>query len=229
MFLDFFYLLRQYKIPVSITEWMSLMQALSQGFAYASLDRFYVLARALLVKNVSYYDAYDLAFKEAFGAIDTPAEIVDEILVWLQNPQVLGDLTAEQLAMLRQLDVEALRARFAERLRQQQERHDGGSRMIGTGGTSPFGSHGQHPAGVRLGGGNGQRSAVQVAEDRRYQNYRHDRALDIRQIQMALKKLRYLQRVGQAEELDVDATIDQTCRNGGEIEGCVPGIVRLRG
>src|SRR5688500_15070201 len=132
MFLDFFYLLRQYKIPVSITEWMSLMQALSQGFAYASLDRFYVLARALLVYDVSYYDAYDLAFKEAFRHINTPAEMADEILAWLQNPQALGDLTAEQLAVLRQLDLEALRARFAERLREQQERHDGGSRMIGT-------------------------------------------------------------------------------------------------
>jgi uncharacterized protein with von Willebrand factor type A (vWA) domain len=218
MFLDFFYHLRRHRIPVSITEWMSLMRALSEGYAHASLDRFYVLARALLVKDVGYYDAYDLAFKETFKGIETPAEIVDELLNWLQDPKGLEGLTPEQLAMLPKLDLEALRELFAERLKEQQERHDGCNRWIGTGGTSPFGNSGKNPAGIRIGGEGGQRSAVQVAEDRRYQNYRHDRTLDIRQTQMALKKLRYLQRLGAEEELDLEETIDQTCRNGGEIE-----------
>jgi uncharacterized protein with von Willebrand factor type A (vWA) domain len=218
MFLDFFYNLRRHGIPVSITEWMALMRALSEGYAHASLERFYVLARALLVKDVGCYDAYDLAFKDTFQGIETPAEIVDEILNWLQDPKVLEGLTPEQLAMLPKLDLEALRECFAERLKAQQERHDGGNRWIGTGGTSPFGSHGKNPAGIRVGGEGGQRSAVQVAEDRRYQNYRHDRTLDMRQTQMALKKLRYLQRLGTEEELDLEETIDQTCRNGGEIE-----------
>jgi hypothetical protein len=218
MFLDFFYSLRRHRIPVSITEWMALMRALSEGYAHASLERFYVLARALLVKDVGFYDAYDLAFKETFEGIETPAEIVDEILHWLRDPQVLEGLTPEQLAMLPKLDLEALRQLFAERLKEQQGRHDGGNRWIGTGGTSPFGHHGKHPAGIRVGGEGGQRSAIQVAEDRRYQNYRHDRTLDIRQTQMALKKLRYLQRLGTEEELDLEETIDQTCRNGGEIE-----------
>jgi uncharacterized protein with von Willebrand factor type A (vWA) domain len=218
MFLDFFYNLRRHRIPVSITEWMALMQALSEGYAHASLERFYVLARALLVKDVGFYDAYDLAFQETFQGIETPAEIVDEILNWLRDPQVLEGLTPAQLAMLPKLDLEALRQLFAERLKEQQGRHDGGNRWIGTGGTSPFGHNGQHPAGIRVGGEGGQHSAIQVAEDRRYQNYRHDRTLDIRQTQMALKKLRYLQRLGTEEELDLEATIDQTCRNGGEIE-----------
>ncbi len=218
MFLDFFYNLRRHRIPVSITEWMALMRALSEGFAHASLERFYVLARALLVKDVGFYDAYDLAFKDTFQGIETPAEIVDEILNWLQDPKVLEGLTPEQLAMLPKLDLEALRELFAERLKEQQERHDGGNRWIGTGGTSPFGNNGKNPAGIRVGGEGGQRSAVQVAEDRRYQNYRHDRTLDIRQTQMALKKLRYLQRIGTEEELNLEETIDQTCRNGGEIE-----------
>ncbi|ETW93710.1 MAG: hypothetical protein ETSY1_38030, partial [Candidatus Entotheonella factor] len=218
MFLDFFYNLRRHRIPVSITEWMALMRALSEGFAHASLERFYVLARALLVKDVGFYDAYDLAFKETFQGIETPAEIVDEILNWLQDPKALEGLTPEQLAMLPKLDLEALRELFAERLKEQQERHDGGNRWIGTGGTSPFGNNGKNPAGIRVGGEGGQRSAIQVAEDRRYQNYRHDRTLDIRQTQMALKKLRYLQRIGAEEELNLDETIDQTCRNGGEIE-----------
>jgi uncharacterized protein with von Willebrand factor type A (vWA) domain len=218
MFLNFFYNLRRHQIPVSITEWMALMRALGEGYAYASLDRFYVLARALLVKDVGFYDAYDLAFKETFQGIETPAEIVDEMLKWLQDPKVLSGLTPEQLAMLPKLDLEALRELFAERLKEQQERHDGGNHWIGTGGTSPFGNHGKNPAGIRVGGEGGQRRAVQVAEDRRYQNYRHDRTLDIRQTQMALKKLRYLQRLGTEEELDLEETIDQTCRNGGEIE-----------
>ena len=218
MFLDFFYTLRRHKILVAPTEWRVLMQALSLGFAHTSLERFYTLARSLLVKDVSYYDAYDLAFKEAFHGITTPDAIIEEILAWLQDPHTLAHLTPEQLAWLHELDLEALRALFAQRLREQQERHDRGSRMIGTGGTSHFGQHGQHPKGIRVGGEGGQRSAVQVAEERHYENYRRDRTLDIRQIQVALKKLRNLKRLGAEEELDLDETIDQTCRNGGEIE-----------
>jgi uncharacterized protein with von Willebrand factor type A (vWA) domain len=218
VFLDFFYTLRHYRIPVSVTEWMALMQALSQGLGYASLDRFYILARALLVKDVGYYDAYDLAFQETFQGIATPMEIVEEILAWLQHPQTLATRSPEQLALLPHLDLETLRQLFAERLREQQERHDGGNRMLGTGGTSPFGPHGQHPAGIRLERGGGQGTAVQVAEARRYENYRHDRTLDLRQLQLALKKLRHLQRLGGEDELDLDATVDEACRNGGDIE-----------
>jgi uncharacterized protein with von Willebrand factor type A (vWA) domain len=218
MFLDFFFTLRRHKIPVSLTEWMLLMQALQQGFAGASLERFYTLARALLVKDVSYYDAYDVAFQETFRGIETPDDILDDVLAWLQDPQTLEELTPEQLAMLSRLDLQALRQLFAERLRQQQERHDGGNRMIGTGGTSPFGTNGRHPAGLRIGGKGGQRSAIQVAEERQFQNYRHDRTLDTRQIQVALKKLRHLRRVGSEEELDLEATVDKTCNNGGDIE-----------
>lgn len=218
MFLDFFYTLRRYRIPVSVTEWMALMQALSQGLGHASLERFYILARALLVKDVGYYDAYDLAFQETFQGIATPMEIVEDILAWLQHPQALAALSPAQLRLLTPLDLDTLRQLFAERLREQQERHDGGNRMVGTGGTSPFGQHGQHPTGIRLGEGGGQGTAVQVAEARRYENYRHDRTLDLRQLQLALKKLRHLQRLGGADELDLDATVDETCRNAGDIE-----------
>jgi uncharacterized protein with von Willebrand factor type A (vWA) domain len=218
MFLDFFYTLRRHKIPVAPTEWRVLMQALSLGLAHTSLERFYTLARSLLVKDVSYYDAYDLAFKEAFHGITTPEAILDEILTWLQDPHTLAHLTPAQLDLLHQLDLEALRELFAQRLREQQERHDRGNRMIGTGGTSPFGHYGKHSKGMRVGGDGGQRSAVQVAQERHYENYRRDRTLDIRQMQVALKKLRHLKRLGAEEELDLEETIDQTCRNGGEIE-----------
>jgi uncharacterized protein with von Willebrand factor type A (vWA) domain len=218
MFLDFFYTLRRHKIPVTLTEWRALMQALSMGFAQTSLERFYTLARALLVKDVSYYEAYDQAFKEAFRGIRTPDAILDEIVAWLQDPTTLAHLTPEQLTLLQQLDLEALRALFVQRLQEQQERHDRGDRMIGTDGTAPFGQHGKHPTGLRVEGEGGQHSAVQVAEEHRYENYRRDRTLDIRQIQVALKQLRHLKRLGAEEELDLEETIDQTCRNGGEIQ-----------
>jgi hypothetical protein len=214
MFLHFFYALRRQKIPVSLTEWMLLVQALSQGLAQSSLQRFYTLARALLVKDVSYYDAYDIAFREAFQGIETPMEILEELLAWLQNPQALSGMEA---ALLDGLDLHALRQLLEQRLREQRERHDGGNRMIGTGGTSPFGHHGKHPAGIRIGGQGGQRSAVQIAEERQFQNYRHDQTLDIRHIQVALKRLRHLQRLGLDEELDLEETVAETCKNGGEI------------
>jgi uncharacterized protein with von Willebrand factor type A (vWA) domain len=197
---------------------MLFMQALSQGLADSSLQRFYTLARALLVKDISYYDAYDVAFREAFQGIETPAEILEELLAWLQNPQALSPLAHERQALFAGLDLQALRQLLAQRLREQRERHDSGNRMIGTGGTSPFGQRGQYPAGVRIGGQGGQRSAVQIAEARQFENYRHDRTLDIRHIQVALKKLRRLQRMGLDEELDLDETVRETCKNGGEIE-----------
>ncbi len=218
MFFDFFHALRRHKVPVSLTEWMTLMEALNQGFAYASLQRFYTLARSLLVKDVGYYDAYDLAFQEAFRGIETPEDILTEVLAWLQDPHTLEHLKPEQLALLAKLELQRLRELFAERLREQKVRHDGGNQMIGTGGTSPFGHNGKHPSGVRIGGRGSQRSAVQVAEERQFENYRNDRILDIRQIQVALRKLRHLKRVGLEEELDLTETIDQTCKNGGEIE-----------
>ena len=218
MFVDFFFALRRQKVPVSLTEWMLLMRALSQGYAHTSLQRFYTLARAILVKDVGYYDAYDLAFQEVFRGIETPEEILAEVLDWLQNPQTLEALTPEQLALLSRLDLETLRQLLAQRLQEQHERHDGGNRMIGTGGTSPFGHNGQHPSGIRLGGTGGQRSAIQIAEERQFENYRNDRTLDTRQVQVALKKLRHLRRIGLEEELDLEETIDETCKNGGEIE-----------
>jgi hypothetical protein len=215
MFLHFFYALRRQKVPVSLTEWMLFVQALSQGLAQSSLQRFYTLARALLVKDISYYDAYDVAFREAFQGIETPVELLEELLAWLQNPQALSGMAA---ALLDGLDLQALCQLLEQRLREQRERHDGGNRMIGTGGTSPFGHHGKHPAGIRIGGQGGQRSAVQIAEERQFQNYRHDQTLDIRHIQVALKRLRHLQRLGLDEELDLEKTVAETCKNGGEIE-----------
>lgn len=218
MFFDFFHALRRHNVPVSLTEWMLFMEALSQGFAHASLQRFYTLARSLLVKDVGYYDAYDMAFQEVFRGVETPEDMLTQVLAWLQDPHTLEHLNAEQLNLLSKLDLQRLRELFATRLREQKARHDGGNRMIGTGGTSPFGHHGTHPSGVRVGGEGGQRGALQVAAARQFANYRNDRVIDTRQIQVALRKLRHLKRVGSEAELDLAETVDQTCKNGGEIE-----------
>lgn len=218
IFLEFFYLLRTLKVPVSITEWLTLMRALDEGHALSSLNVFYHLARALLVKSETFYDQYDQAFYACFGKIATPPEITDEVLEWLENPLNRLELDEEEMARLKRYDLETLREMFEERLKEQDERHDGGGRWIGTGGTSPFGHSGAHPAGIRIGGPGGGGSAIQVASERKFKNYRTDVVLDVRQMKVALKRLRHFQRVGPEDELDLDQTIDETCKNGGEIE-----------
>ncbi len=218
MFASFFYTLRKHKVSVSLMEWMTLMEALSKGYAFSSLTNFYYLARAILVKSETHYDQYDVAFKEYFHGIETPEEIANQILDWLQEPIRRLEISPEEIAQLEKMNWEELMKTFEERLREQKERHNGGSRWIGTGGTSPFGHSGRNPAGIRIGGSAWGRSAVQVAAERHFQNYRSDVVLDIRQMQLALKELRQLSRVGPKEELNLRGTIDATCKNAGELE-----------
>ena len=218
MFLDFFFMLRNNKIPVSITEWMVLMKALNHGYAFSSITNFYYLARSILVKSESYYDQYDLVFYHYFGRLDTPEEIREKVLEWLNDPINELRLSEAEMAHLDRLSLEDLRKKLEDRLREQKEAHHGGSKWIGTGGTSPFGHGGSHPSGIRIGGRRGGGMAIQVAAERRYRNYRTDVTLDVRQIKLALKKLRQFSRVGPEDELDIGATIDETCKNGGEIE-----------
>ncbi len=218
MFTDFLYHLRAFGLKVSLTEWLALLQALAEGHARANLAVFYHLARAVLVKNETYYDTYDRAFASFWDGIEAQFDVTDELLEWLENPILPRDLTPEELASLETWDLDELRRRFEERMKEQKERHDGGNKWIGTGGTSPFGHGGQHPAGVRVGGRGGGRSAVQVASDRRFRNLRNDRVLDTRQIGVALRRLRKLGKGEGPEELDLDATIDKSAREAGEIE-----------
>lgn len=217
MLIPFLYILRAFKVPVGTQEWLYLMDALSQDLAESSLTRFYYLARAILVKSESYYDAFDQAFLTCFRGQTEDLDIRQEILDWLDRmvepgarPQLPKGITP--------LDLEELRKKFKERLKEQTEEHHGGNHWIGTGGTSPFGHSGAHPSGIRIGGPGGGRSAVQVAEERRYQNYRQDRILDTRQLKVALKRLRRLDRLGGAEELNMDKTIKKTCDNAGDID-----------
>jgi len=217
LFTDFFFHLRGYGLNVSLTEWLSLMKALATGHSRADLTVFYNLARSLLVKRETDFDLYDRAFASFFRELEDEVHIDEEVMAWLEDPR-LPEISKEDLARLEALDFDELRRRFEKTLEEQDERHDGGNRWIGTGGTSPFGHRGTHPSGVRIGGEGGARSAVQVASERRFRNLRSDRILDTRQIGLALRRLRRLARDSGPEELDLDLTIDQSARNGGEID-----------
>jgi uncharacterized protein with von Willebrand factor type A (vWA) domain len=217
MFVDFFYHLREFGLKVSTTEWLALMRALCEGHARANLNTFYHLARCLLVKRESDYDNYDRAFASFFSGIESGLDIDEKLLEWLENP-IVPNISDEDREKMRAFDLEELASRLRELLEEQKERHDGGNRWIGTGGTSPFGHSGEHPTGIRVGGGGGGRTAVQVAGSRRYRNLRSDRILDTRQIGLALRRLKRLNKDEGPEELDLDETIDHSAKNAGEIE-----------
>jgi uncharacterized protein with von Willebrand factor type A (vWA) domain len=217
--IDFLYELRRHDVHVSTHEWMALMDALALGLHDSSLDGFYRVARSVCVKDVAQYDAFDEAFLAYFKDVHVDAlALTEELLRWLDNPAPPRPLSDEEKALLEAMDLERLRELFEQRLREQKERHDRGNRWIGTGGTSPFGHGGARPGGMRVGGAGGARSAMQVAGERRYRAYRKDVVLDVRQIDVALRDLRQLGREGAEEELDLDDTIDETCRNAGELE-----------
>ncbi|HSD09455.1 MAG TPA: VWA domain-containing protein, partial [Candidatus Binatia bacterium] len=220
MFLDLFYGLRAEGVPVSIQEWKTLLCAVEEGLHGSSLLRFYHLGRGCLVKSETYFDAYDRVFARVFRGVEGALgdEVTAEILEWLRDPKNFPNLSPEQLAELERLSSEELMRRFLETLEKQTERHDGGDRWVGTGGKSPFGHGGQHPSGIRVGGPGVGRSAMKVAAERRFRDYRTDRILDVRSIKVSLRRLRQLTRLGEATELDLDETIDETCRNAGEIE-----------
>jgi uncharacterized protein with von Willebrand factor type A (vWA) domain len=218
MFTGFLYHLRGYGLPVSSTEWLALMESLYRGHARSNLSAFYHLSRALLVKKEAQFDLFDRAFASYFEGLEDTFELDEELWKWLEQPELPRELTPEELEQLKALDLDELREQFEERLKEQDERHDGGNKWVGTGGTSPFGNGGTHPTGVRVGGTGGGRTAVQVAEDRRYRNLRTDRILDTRQVSVALRRLRRLARGDGPEELQLQKTIDKSAREGGEID-----------
>src|SRR5215470_10575207 len=220
MFLDLFYGLRDEGVPVAIQEWQAFLRALEEGLHGCSLLRFYHLGRACLVKSETYFDAYDRVFARVFKGVEGKFgdEVTDRLVEWLREAKDLPELTPEQLAALERLSSDELMRRFLETLAEQTERHDGGGRWVGTGGRSPYGNNGTHPTGIRVGGTSRSRSAMKVAEERRFADYRTDLTLDIRQMRVALRRLRQLTRTGLASELDLDETVDETCRNAGEIE-----------
>lgn len=218
-FVPFLYELRARKVKVGAQEAVALAKALGMGLHDSSLDGFYHLARAICVHRESDLDKFDEAFLAHFKGITTESmQLVDELEEWLKDPANRKELSAEELAALQSIDMEALKKLFEERMKEQKGRHQGGSHWIGSGGTSPFGQQGQNPSGLRVGAQGGGRSAMGIADARKYKPYRSDIILDIRQIEVALRKLRAFQREGLQDELDIDGTIDATAKNAGELE-----------
>lgn len=218
VFLDLFYELREEGVPVAIQEWMTFLEGLDKGLHGSSLSRFYHLARACLVKSEVYFDGFDRAFLKVFEGVEGMLDIETEVMDWLNDPKNFEGLSEEQREMLERLSSDELMQKFLETLAEQTERHDGGGKWVGTGGHSPYGHGGEHPTGIRVGGPGKNRSAMKVAEERRFKDYRTDETLDLRQTKVALRRLRQLTRTGAAIELDLDESIDETCRNAGEIE-----------
>jgi uncharacterized protein len=220
MFLGFFYTLRAHKIPVGLHEWLAVLAAMVHGFDDASLNKFYHLCRALVVKREAHYDAYDRAFALYFH--DERRQhiqefLADELLRWLAEPippRMLSDEELAQLKRMEAMDIADLERTLRERLAEQRKRHDGGNKWVGTGGTSPFGNGGQNPQGIRVGGDGGGRSAVRVAGERRFENLRADRTLDVRSFGVALRKLRRLAQTEGPLELDVEDSVRESGRQG---------------
>jgi len=220
VFVDFIYALRARGVPAGTQEAVNLARALAHGLHDSSLDGFYAVARAVLVHDEAHLDDFDVAFAEHFRGVYAEAKAVtDELIEWLKNARERRELSPEELEAMERLDLDELQRRFEERLREQNERHDGGNYWIGTGGTSPFGRGGVHPTGMRVGpaGGGGQ-GAMKSADARRYRPYRSDVVLDVRHLEVALRKLRAFTRDGGAPEVDVVATIERTAKNAGELD-----------
>lgn len=218
MLIDFFYTLKNAKIPVSIKEFLILLEALQKHVITPSLDNFYYLARTTLVKDEAHYDKFDKAFGLYFKGIQTIFDKNPEIpLDWLVQ-RMKRDLTPEQLAQLEKFGYDKLMDRIKELLEEQKGRHEGGNKWIGTGGTSPFGHGGTNPEGIRMGGSGGNRTAVKVWEARSYRDYDDERELNTRNIKVALRRLRRFAREGMAEELALDDTIRATANNAGYLD-----------
>ena len=221
MLLSFFYLLRQGGMQTSITEWLALLEAMKRGLAGQSVDSFYYLARTTLVKDESQLDRFDRIFGAYFkGVDDALGDLFEDIPEeWLRRQAELL-LTDEERAQIESLGGfgELMRA-LQERLDEQQDRHEGGSKWIGTAGTSPFGAYGYNPEGVRIGQqGSRHRSAVKVWDRREYRNLDDSIELGTRNIKVALRRLRKFAREGAADQLDLVDTIDKTARNAGLLD-----------
>jgi uncharacterized protein with von Willebrand factor type A (vWA) domain len=218
VFLEFFYALREAGLKVTLQEWRMLLTCLEHGLHESRLEGFYHVARSCLVKSESDFDTFDQVFASYFEGIEGFVDLPPELLDWLADPKPFEELTEEMRAALEHLDIDELMRRFQETMDEQDERHDGGSRWVGTGGRSPFGHGGEHPTGIRVGGPGKNRTAMKVAEERHFEDYRTDVALDVRNTKLALRRLRQLTRTDGPDELDIDGTIDKTCREAGEIE-----------
>jgi uncharacterized protein with von Willebrand factor type A (vWA) domain len=217
MLIDFFYSLRAARLPVSLKEFLTLLEGLKAGVVEPSIDEFYQFARLALVKDETLYDRFDRAFGAYFKGVeqlDLALELPDD---WLRRT-LEREFTPEQRAALEAMDWDELMETLKKRLDEQKERHEGGSKWIGTNGTSPFGHGGVNPRGVRIGGPGKEKSAVKVWERRAFRDYDETAEIGTRGMQLALRRLRRFAREGAAEELDLDTTIHATAANAGLLD-----------
>jgi len=232
MLIDFFYTLRAAKLPVSVKEFLTLLEALKLGVVGPKtpqsddsaapsgykIDDFYFLSRATLVKDEKHYDKFDRAFAAYFKGIELVTDFTKDIpLGWLKKTLELN-LSPEEKAAIEKMGWDELMDTLKKRLEEQKERHEGGSKWIGTGGTSPFGHGGYNPQGIRIGGAGKNKSAVKVWEQRAYKDYDDTQELGTRNIKVALRRLRKFAREGHVEELDLGGTIRATAANAGYLD-----------
>ena len=219
MLTDFFYHLRAHKLPVSVQEYLTLLETLRSGVMPPTLDDFYHVARMTLVKDETLFDRYDQAFGAFYRQLEAALPADKEIpLDWLLK-DFQRHLTPEEKAAIQKHGWDKLMELFKQRLEEQQERHSGGNKWIGTGGTSAFGHGGYHPEGIRVGGPSaGHRTAVKVWEKREFRDYDDQQELGTRNFKMALRRLRRFAREGAELELDLDDTIRSTARNAGFLD-----------
>jgi len=218
MLIDFFFTLKDARVPVSIKEFLLLLEALSKDVITPSIDEFYYLARTTLVKDEANFDKFDKAFGVYFHGAQTLFEKAPEIpLDWLIK-RLQRELTPEQKAQIEKFGYDKLMDRLKELLDEQKGRHEGGNKWIGTGGTSPFGHGGVNPEGIRIGGEGGNRTAVKVWDARAFRDYDSERELGTRNIKVALRRLRQFAREGLEEELALDDTIRATANNAGWLD-----------
>ncbi|MDQ7969122.1 MAG: VWA domain-containing protein [Oxalicibacterium faecigallinarum] len=218
MLIDFFYTLRNGGVPVSIKEFLILLEALERRIVDCSFDDFYYLARLTLVKDEAHFDKFDRAFALYFKGIEAGFDEKAEIpLDWLIK-RAMRELSPEDKARLEKFGYDKLLDRLKELLKEQKERHEGGNKWIGTGGTSPFGHGGYNPEGIRIGGESTHRRAIKVWEERSFRDYDASREIGTRNIKVALRRLRRFAREGAAEELALDDTIRATASNAGWLD-----------
>ena len=220
MLIDFFYSLREAKLPVSVKEYLTLIEALRERVIAPSLDEFYYLARLTLVKDERYFDKFDQAFGAYFRGVQQLTDAAFELpLDWLEK-RLQRELTADEKAQIEAMGgLDTLMERLKELFDEQKARHEGGNKWIGTGGTSPFGNGGYNPEGIRIGGESaGNRTAVKVWEARGYRDYDDQVEIGTRNIKVALRRLRRFAREGAAEELDLPDTIRSTAANAGWLD-----------
>ncbi|MBT0587149.1 vWA domain-containing protein [Alteromonas oceanisediminis] len=220
MLIDFFFTLKRYRLNVSLRELLDLISALEQHVVYADMEAFYFLARMVMIKDESQYDKFDRAFADYFKGVQSVDLFSNNIPQdWLNNA-LSKHLSDEEKAKIKALGgLDKLMETLQERLKEQEKRHQGGNKWIGTGGTSPFGANGYNPEGIRVGQkGNRNFSAVKVWEKREFRNFSSDTELGTRSLKMALRKLRKFARTGASEELDVNQTIGATAKNGGMLD-----------